>query len=232
MGQNPWVTLIKTIEVGTFGQIRLREALSPVSQSVFIIICRRGPCKKDYHPTSSLSWIVIWNDNIIVRMYHHEVAWSQSLKQPDELLKGGDVFQVWAGGNKIHISLSLAHKHATAFLGALWGSTLGMKKDLAVLSWVSDCWDITGCHDLSNHMANSQGIHAALLVDQRCPVAVKQSWVGAVTLYWDQVPLCPSVLAHCSSLFQYLWYPFHLCSKSGEVARADWESSTSLFFFR
>lgn len=30
-------------------------------------------------------------------------------------------------------------------------------------------------------MANSQGIHAALLVDQRCPVAVKWSWVGAVT---------------------------------------------------
>lgn len=30
-------------------------------------------------------------------------------------------------------------------------------------------------------MANSQGIHAALLVDQRCPVAAKRSWVGAVT---------------------------------------------------
>lgn len=52
-------------------------------------------------------------------MYRHEVAWSQSLKQPDELLKGGDVFQVWAGGNKIHISLSLPYKHATASLSAL-----------------------------------------------------------------------------------------------------------------
>jgi len=119
MGQILWVTPTTTVKVSTFGQIRLREALSPVSQSVFIIICRRGPCKKDYHPTSILSWIVIWNDNIIVRMNRQEVAWSQSLKQPDELLKGGDVFQVGAGGNKIHIALSLAHKHATACLGAL-----------------------------------------------------------------------------------------------------------------
>lgn len=95
---------MKTSEVNIFGWIRLREAWSLVSQSVFIIICRHGPCKEDYHPTSSLSWIVIWNDNIIVLMYRHEVAWSQSLKQPDELLKRGDVFQVWAGGNKIYNS--------------------------------------------------------------------------------------------------------------------------------
>lgn len=38
---------------------------------------------------------------------------------------------------------------------------------------------------------------------------------------------CAIVCGHRdhSSLFQYLWYIFHLCSKFGEVARADWETS-------